>query len=359
MFEKDIFDGIDSFVNYLKSAQETQKEVLELLKSEIFEIDVADNAIEKNVPNFALLTEKFKPYKVQNDSLEYSILGGDGSRVTIDEEFVFPFYVLKTAVAFEDYKTGKFLKDDKTKIFFEEKDIFDEDTNLLLSDDEINIRMLLEESKFISEHIDIFEPDYIFVDGSLILWGAKKINPPKTENLIKTYERIILKGKENKIPVAGVISASKSKEIIKTLGNYISVKERRSNLDDYLKLIYDVQLMDELLQDWERSPLFISTERLLSYYSEKIYFLFLKTPYEVMRIEIPEYAISETDEICSVIRNQVEKGRGYPMILILSHNEAVIEEKERRFIESIIAKKLEKDKLPTNQKYLSKRMKQF
>lgn len=359
MFEKDIFDGIDSFVNYLKTARETQKEVLELLKSEIFEIDVADNAIEKNVPNFALLTEKFKPYKVQNDLTEYSILGGDGSRVTIDEEFSFPFYVLKTAVAFEDYKSGKFLKDDKTKIFFEEKDIFDEVTNLLLSDDEINIRMLLEESKFISEHIDIFEPDYIFVDGSLILWGAKKINLPKTENLIKTYERIILKGKENKIPIAGVISASKSKEIIKTLGNYISVKERRSNLDDYLKLIYDVQLMDELLQDWERSPLFISTERLLSYYSEKIYFLFLKTPYEVMRIEIPEYAISETDKICSVIRNQVEKGRGYPMILILSHNEAVIEEKERRFIESIIAKKLEKDKLPTNQKYLSKRMKQF
>ena len=359
MFEKDIFDGIDSFVNYLKTAQETQKKVLELLKSEIFEIDVTDNAIEKNVPNFALFTEKFKPYKVQNDSLEYSILGGDGSRVTIDEEFVFPFYVLKTAVAFEDYKTGKFLKDDKTKIFFEEKDIFDEDTNLLLSDDEINMRMLLEESKFISEHIDIFEPDYIFVDGSLILWGAKKINPPKTENLIKTYEKIILKGKENKIPIAGVISASKSKEIIKTLGNYISVKERRSNLDDYLKLIYDVQLMDELLQDWERSPLFISTERLLSYYSEKIYFLFLKTPYEVMRIEIPEYAISETDKICSVIRNQVEKGRGYPMILILSHNEAVIEEKERRFIESLIAQKLDKSKLPTNQKYLSKRMKQF
>jgi len=29
----------------------------------------------------------------------------------------------------------------------------------------------------------------------------------------------------------------------------------------------------------------------------------------------------------AVIKNQVEKGRGYPMILILSHNEAVIEEK--------------------------------
>ena len=359
MLEKDIFDGIDSFVNYLKNAQKTQKEVLELLKSAIFEMDVADNTLEKNVPNFALLTEKFKPYKVKGNLTEYSILAGDGSRITIDEEFAFPFYVLKTAVAFEDYRTGKFLKDDKTKIFFEEADIFDEESNLLLSDDEINIRMLLEESKFITEHIETFKPDYIFVDGSLILWGAKKINPPKTANLLEKYQKIILKGKATNIPLAGVISASKSKEVIKTLGNYINIKEYRSDLDNHLKLIYDAQLMDELLQDWERSPLFISTERLLSYYSEKIYFLFLKTPYEVMRIEIPEYAINETDEICSVIKNQVEKGRGYPMILILSHNEAVIEEKERRFIESLIAQKLDKSKLFTNPKYLSKRKKQF
>lgn len=359
MLEKDIFDGIDSFVNYLKNTQKTQKEVLELLKSTIFEMDVADNTLEKNVPNFALLTEKFTPYKVKGNSTEYSILAGDGSRITIDEEFAFPFYVLKTAVAFEDYRTGKFLKDDKTKIFFEEADIFDEETNLLLSDDEINIRMLLEESKFTAGHIETFKPDYIFVDGSLILWGAKKINPPKTKNLVKTYEKIILKAKEHKIPIAGIISASKSKEIIKTLGNYISLKDGKIHLDEQLKVVYDVELMDRLLNEWERSPLFISTEHLLSYYGEKIYFLFLKTPYEVMRIEIPEYVINETDKICSVIRDQVEKGKGYPMILILSHNEAVIEEKERRFIESLIAGKLNKSRLFTNPKYLSKRMKQF
>jgi len=52
--------------------------------------------------------------------------------------------------------------------------------------------MLLEESKFITEHIETFKPDYIFVDGSLILWGAKKINPPKLQIFwrnIKNYTK--------------------------------------------------------------------------------------------------------------------------------------------------------------------------
>jgi len=58
--------------------------------------------------------------------------------------------------------------------------------------------------------------------------GCKKDKPTKNCKSFGEISKIILKGKATHIPLAGVISASKSKEIIKTLGNYISVKERRS-----------------------------------------------------------------------------------------------------------------------------------
>jgi hypothetical protein len=98
------------------------------------------------------------------------------------------------------------------------------------------------------------------------------------------------------------------------------------------------------------SVLLEETKGLLSLYQQKTsiellkqnIFLFLKTKYEVVRIEVPDFLYENKqmfENLCSLILYEIERGQGYPLILKLAHFGAVISENEKRFLEDYVRKK--------------------
>lgn len=352
-FNNEDYKSFEKFSLYLNEILGKIEEAITFLKETLYNIDRLPKEI--NDTSYAEFIGSFKQKSVDSVApLGYSILSVDGSNFPINEEIYLPFYGINVASVFEKYgKEPKFDRTSKFKLFYEADEIFSEEGKLITKD-EINIKMLLEESKYLNEKLEEYKPQYALFDGSLILWGL--MSPLKYDpNNVIEFEKFILKAKSLHIPIAGIISGSRSKEIVNTLSLYL----KENNMKQFVKyrnlinLIFDIQLMDKVLENNSASSLFKVNKYLLKNYSENIYFFFLKTEYEVLRVEIPEFVIDDIDRVSAIILDQVKKGLGYPVILQLAHQEAAIKEEIKSFINNLMFKNY-KGKDLFNQKLLSK-----
>ncbi|MEF3244717.1 MAG: DNA double-strand break repair nuclease NurA [Caldisericaceae bacterium] len=352
-FSNEDYKSFEKFSQYFNEILEEIEKVIIFLKETLNKVDHFPK--EMNHTSYAEFIGNFKQKPINRKTpLDYSILAVDGSNFPVNEEIYLPFFGISVASVFEKFgEKPTFDRTSKFKLFYKPQEIFSEDGKLLTKE-EINIKMLLEESKFLSKKLEDYKPHYALFDGSLILWGL--MSPLKYDpNNVVEFEKFILKAKSLHIPIAGIISGSRSKEIINTLSLYL----KENNFEKFVKYrslinsIFDIQLMDKVLENNSISSLFKVNKYLLKNYSENIYFFFLKTEYEVLRVEIPEFVIDEIDRLSTIVLDQVKKGAGYPVILQLAHQEAVINDEIKAFINNLIFKNY-KDKNIFNQKLLSK-----
>ncbi|MGB9855021.1 MAG: DNA double-strand break repair nuclease NurA [Caldisericum exile] len=344
-FDKNFFEQIKKIEDYFVKKDIEKSQIMNTLCKEVFNIDPSffDTISSPPEHNYAKFEEKFSVSNfVENFVKDYSILASDGSRITIEERLPFPFYVINVASVFE--KIGKSPVHEvknKAEIFFNENDIYDLNGELL-SEQDINLKMLLKEAEFLSENISKYNPDITLFDGSLILWGLKRTQKINAQTAIKIFESPITTSVNLKKPIAGYISGTRSKEVIKSLILYL--KGKGISLDYRLLLnLNDSDLINYILKKNQRTSVFSSTEKLLSYYMNKIYFYFIKTEYEVIRVEIPDFVYENKnlfDKLNKILFTEINRGKGYPLILKLAHFEAVIGDQEKQFIENSIRSKL-------------------
>jgi len=346
-FKNDTLEQIENLSKYYVEISKRKRELIHLLKDQILDIDLSEVDKIKSPPefSFAKFIDDFSTFPVQNkDNLEYSILAVDGSRIEMQEGFPLPFYVINVSSVFEIIgKNHRHIEDSETQVYFRENDIYDSNGNFITEQD-IDLNMLLQEAEFLAQKIKIHKPDISLVDGSLILWGLKKTATNEQE-AIRKYEKPIIETNNARKAIAGFISGTRSREVIKTMGLYFRKKNVQLDEKDkqLLRAITDAELMSVLLEENQRTSLFISTEKLLSNYSNRIYFFFLKTKYEVVRIEVPDFLYENKqmfENLCSLILYEIERGQGYPLILKLAHFGAVISENEKRFLEDYVRKRM-------------------
>ncbi|WP_041726064.1 DNA double-strand break repair nuclease NurA [Caldisericum exile] len=354
------------FLKQIRSAAENyveqnnkKKKLLERLSEEIFNIDFSLLDLISSPPeyNYAKFEEKFSLYTFNSNFVkDYSILATDGSRITIDEGLPFPFYIINVASVFEKVgKSSSHKVNSKSEFYFNKNDLYDEKGDFLAEQD-INLKMLLKEAEFLSESIEMYNPDIALFDGSLILWGLKQSKKIETKKAINLYEKPIFTAFTLKKPIAGYISGTRSKEVIKTLILYLKRKGNNDISNELLLSLNDSDLMNSIMKDNQRTSIFSSTEKLLSNYSHKIYFFFLKIGQEVVRVEIPDFVYESKeilDRLIHLLFTEIERGKGYPLILKLAHFEAVINEKDKKFIENILRSKI-KESSSYSEKFLSK-----
>jgi len=93
--------------------------------------------------------------------------------------------------------------------------------------------------------------------------------------------------------------------------------------------VRDRDIFMELLEDGERSELFISPSKVVKehYGDHRIHFFYVNVGDEIARIEIPQW-VAERDTLLnlthSLVLDQCRRGHGYPVALSEAHEQAVV-----------------------------------
>lgn len=114
------------------------------------------------------------------------------------------------------------------------------------------------------------------------------------------------------------------------------------SVSEHVEHITDVQLMTHVLPRWHRTQMMLHTDPVCTQYPEYLRpcMCYINTGDEIARIEIPRYIASSperVDAILTTVRDQIEKGNGYPVALAEAHETAVVREHDRQFFFAMLA----------------------
>lgn len=184
----------------------------------------------------------------------------------------------------------------------------------------------------------------ILFDGSLIFWHLEGKEQSVKQEYINRYIHSLYKLYQSKTLMAGYISMPKSKELVNLIKLALSNFDPLNN-DDHKKVdhVLDTHIARFFLPPFHYSTLFKSHSLITEYYPHilKPYFFYVNTGYEIARIEIPQWiAFNQTyiKQLVSIILDQTEKGRGYPVCLAEAHEQAVVKGPDRDFFYHLIQK---------------------
>jgi hypothetical protein len=370
-----LFEEIGKIVQDKKSEADKKSEIIDTLISILFEINpsVIEKFSDQDMPYmYAIPCSKITSgINIKPLSKEYSIIAADGSIIPINDDFYFPYFVINTGFAYIRYgKKHEFFADSNPQIFYKEEDIYENfqgGGRQLIKGESLSARMLLKESLEIENLLQKFSQRDIstlaLIDGTLIQWEIKEKTDEFKKDFIGKFEHLFQTAEKLNIPMAGYISGTRSRDALGTIKIYMDITSIEYN-DQFVSLIFDRDIFARILKQGERSILFKSTEPILKFYQEPIYFFFLNTGEEVVRIEIPEFVAKDSNKLDSlhfIIMNQIIKGPNYPVVLREAHEQAVIHSIEKSTLEDIFTELLSRNKLEykENSKLSSKRSRQF
>lgn len=187
-------------------------------------------------------------------------------------------------------------------------------------------------------------PFAFLFDGSLIFWHLESKEHNLKELFLNKYLNLLDQLYKNQILCAGYISLPKSKELV----NLIRVELCKFKLEGCKELeavnhLVDATIAHFFLQSNSRSIVFKSNAKIGASYAPHLvpYFFYINVGAEIARIEIPAWIAQDDqkiDLVAQIILNQSIKGRGYPVALAESHEQAVVKGPDREFFYHLITK---------------------
>ena len=227
-------------------------------------------------------------------------------------------------------------------------------------------------------------PLVALLDGTLIHWHVEKFTNKFIEHFINRFSKALLELKELGIPVASVLSNSRSNDVINMLRIFkcpyetVDCKKYCSGVDSRnlpcnptlnYKPVLDRRLVEKYFASCKteigsRTILFKSNSKILNYYPDdlKVSFFYMNTGTEVARVELPSYVAKDNDLLellHNVVALQCKLGFGYPVTLSEAHLQAVVNKTDRQMFYDLVRKQiLENAKTPVklSSKELRKRV---
>ncbi len=222
-------------------------------------------------------------------------------------------------------------------------------------------------------------PTLALLDGTLILWGLEAYPDFVTDTLLvngllKYLDAMKKLNKDRRLALASYISYPRSTDVLNVLRVAVCpndipdcdkqcppLKERECA---GLNGVRDRDIFISLLEDGERSALFISPSKVVKdYYGDnKVYFFYLRVGDEIARVEIPQWTAENKDLLNlthSLVFDQCQRGHGYPVALSEAHEQAVVTGADRENFRELVESTLAEEHIPsvTSGKSLSKRTK--
>lgn len=235
------------------------------------------------------------------------------------------------------------------RLFYRESDLYQRwgGRRVLVSEEMVSIRRHLMEVEELTRLARTwkFRPAVALLDGTLILWTLEGKPADFRAAMLRRFLNMldILKGL--KVPIAGYISAPGSTDVINALriglcpyqfancDNCQWVNEGKHPPCAAIEGVTDIHLFERLLKPGERSQVFWSSSQILNEYREhQTGFFYLNVGMEIARVEIPKWVAEDEESlnlVHSVVYDQSQKGRGYPIALTEAHEQAVIRGAER------------------------------
>ncbi|HBY05972.1 MAG: NurA domain-containing protein [candidate division TM6 bacterium GW2011_GWE2_42_60] len=169
-----------------------------------------------------------------------------------------------------------------------------------------------------------------FFDGSLIFWHLNESSESENAHFLKEYLAYGEALFQQKTPSVGFISFPKSKELVNVLRIFAELSE------EVTRFLTDQDLVADFLKPGERTILFESQARIVSVYPAHLrpFFFYLHTGHEIARVEVPAWVAQDellVSRLVGLLLDQCEKGRGYPVCLAESHEQAVVRAADRDF----------------------------
>lgn len=192
---------------------------------------------------------------------------------------------------------------------------------------------------------EIGQQSFVFLfDGSLVFWHLESKEHNLKELFLNKYLNLLDALYANKILCSGYISLPKSKELV----NLIRIELCKFKIEgckelDAVNHLVDSSIARFFLQKYSRSIIFKSNAKIGACYPEHLmpHFFYLDVGSEIVRIEIPAWIARDAQHVDLVARvtlDQAVKGRGYPVALAESHEQAVVKGPDRDFFYHLITK---------------------
>jgi hypothetical protein len=204
------------------------------------------------------------------------------------------------------------------------------------------------------------------LDGTLILWGLEAYPDFVADVLLhKGFLSYLDEMKKcnayRRFALASYISFPRSTDVVNTLrvavcphdaadcNQYCPPGKERDC--DGLAGVRDRDMFMEILEDGQRSALFISPSKVVrEHYGEhRVHFFYLRVDDEIARIEIPQW-VAESDTLLglthSLVLDQCRRGHGYPVALSESHEQAVVTGADRENFWELVESEMVSEHMP-------------
>ncbi len=204
------------------------------------------------------------------------------------------------------------------------------------------------------------------LDGTLILWGLEAYpdfigDMLIRDGLLPALDAMKKLNRDRKLALASYISFPRSTDVVNVLRVAVCPQEipdcdkycAEKRKCDGVAGVRDRDLFEQLLDDGERSALFISPSKIVKerYGEHRIYFFYLKAGDEIARVEIPQW-VAEDDALLNLAHglayDQCQRGGGYPAALSEAHEQAVVTGADRENFWELVESGLIEEKISTS-----------
>ena len=319
------------------------------------EIEVLHQAIDGTSER--LLADPVESFGIARDPMPrpsaITVVATDGSQIYPDRHFEPTCFLLNVSrIGFQYGVVEEPLIEAVPRLYFRGEALEEADLEVAGREivsalrDALELTELLETAQ-ISRRED--RPILAIADGTMIRWMLRGMqNRTVEKKLLARYIEALESFRRHAIPLCSYISMPANREVVNLLSVWGAKTPEKS--DAFLEGILDRMLFREALQPGQRSAVFKSRSLVLKEYPEehRICCFYIKTPEifgrtEIGRVEIPIWVAENPellDLIQAVVYSELEKGRGYPMILSEAHEHAVIRADERTIFYEMIEREM-------------------
>ena len=281
----------------------------------------------------------------------YTVLAVDGSQVYPDRHQGTSCFLINIGSVLLHYgqsnQNPPVILDSKPYVFTgddNEEDIVNGPELVNCKRQEFELQEGLALSIALKEKLPATAPFAFLFDGSLVFWHLESKEGNLKELFLNKYLNLLHQLYKSSVLCAGYISLPKSKELV----NLIRIELCKFKIEGCKELeavnhLVDSSIAHFFLTPHTRSIVFKSNAKIGAVYPSHLvpHFFYMDVGAEIVRIEIPAWIARDEKHIntvAQIILNQAIKGRGYPVALAESHEQAVVKGPDREFFYHLITK---------------------
>jgi len=306
---------------------------------------------------------------------DFTVIGSDGSHIDVDRHRSNRCYLINIGSAVITYGS----RPDATlsnspRLYSDDKDLVipspDGGREQVVEGAILGIKRSVEECRHLTElatELPSASDCLALLDGTLILWGLEAYpefvtQALLTDGFLACLDRMKKLNADRRLALASYISFPRSTDVVNVLRVAVCphevidsdrlCKTCTSRECEQVESVRDRDVFIKLLEDGERSALFISPSRIVKerYGGHRVHFFYLRVDDEIARIEIPQW-VAENDRLLdlthSLTFDQCRRGQGYPVALAEAHEQAVVTGADRENFWELVESSMITEHLPS------------